>query len=129
MNRCAVGDADTGGDVVIDARGDRDHGCRRDYNLSRAPPSSYVGSDGIAGFRPERRVPVLSTTPATSPDGENGNSGFVWYFPRVINVSKKFSAAAPTFDQDPPASRCLGNLLDSDAIRAIEALAKRGFHM
>ncbi len=39
-------------------------------------------------------APRLSTTPANSAAGENGKAGLVWYFPAMISVSKKFSAAA-----------------------------------
>src|SRR5438067_2435299 len=36
---------------------------------------------------------MLSTTPANSEAGENGNAGFTWYLPAISSVSKKFSAA------------------------------------
>src|SRR6185312_143549 len=38
--------------------------------------------------------PTLSTVPANSAAGENGSGGLVWYLLAIINVSKKFSAAA-----------------------------------
>src|SRR5687767_6525101 len=40
--------------------------------------------------------PRLSTVPANSAPGENGNAGLYWYFPAMISRSKKFSAAAST---------------------------------
>src|SRR5438270_9554719 len=36
---------------------------------------------------------MLSTTPANSEAGENGNGGFTWYLPAISSVSKKLSAA------------------------------------
>src|SRR5260221_3254105 len=44
-------------------------------------------------FRPVTPEPTLSTTPATSAAGENGNGGLIWYLPWIIKRSKKFSAA------------------------------------
>jgi hypothetical protein len=47
--------------------------------------------------------PTLSTTPANSPPGENGNGGLVWYFPAMISVSKKFNPTAATLATTSPA--------------------------
>src|SRR5262245_55121529 len=47
--------------------------------------------------------PTLSTTPANSPPGENGNGGLVWYLPAMISVSKKFNPTAATLATTSPA--------------------------
>src|SRR5205807_3473109 len=39
---------------------------------------------------------TLSTIPANSAPGENGNGGLCWYLPVMIRVSKKLSATAFT---------------------------------
>src|SRR5216683_7039323 len=46
--------------------------------------------------------PTLSTTPANSPPGENGNGGLVWYLPAMIKVSKKFKPTALTLATTSP---------------------------
>ena len=57
-------------------------------------------------FTPPAPGPSASTSPATSPAGENGSSGFAWYLPRVISVSKKLSAAAFTAISASPGPGC-----------------------
>src|ERR1700751_3261133 len=47
-------------------------------------------------------APTLSTTPANSPPGENGNGGLVWYLPAMISVSKKLSPTATTLATTSP---------------------------
>src|SRR5437660_10556215 len=46
--------------------------------------------------------PTLSTTPANSPPGENGNGGLVWYLPAMMRVSKKFNPTATTLATTSP---------------------------
>src|SRR6185437_13639171 len=48
--------------------------------------------------------PTLSTVPANSAAGENGSGGLVWYLLAMINVSKKFKAAALTRTTASPAA-------------------------
>ena len=81
-------------------------------------------------FTPLTPGPTASTTPATSPDGENGSSGFAWYLPRVISVSKKLSAAALTAISASPGPGC-GAAMSSMTRPSgpVEALAKRSFHV
>src|ERR1041384_1682329 len=45
-------------------------------------------------FRPVTPSPMLSTTPAISAAGGNGDGGLIWDLPWSIRMSKKFSAAA-----------------------------------
>src|SRR5262245_2416553 len=56
-------------------------------------------SPGLNAVTP---APTLSTTPANSPPGENGNGGLVWYLPAMISVSKKFSPTAATLATTSP---------------------------
>src|SRR5258706_539563 len=55
------------------------------------------------GLKPVTPGPTLSTTPANSPPGENGNGGLVWYLPAMIRVSKKLSPTAATLATTSPA--------------------------
>src|SRR6266404_5694024 len=61
--------------------------------FSRAPLWPDDATTRSPAFRPATPEPTLSTTPATSAAGENGNGGLIWYLPWIINKSKKFSAA------------------------------------
>src|ERR1700679_3294429 len=61
--------------------------------FSRAPLCPHEATTRSPTFRPVTPAPTLSTTPATSAAGENGNGGLIWYLPWIINRSKKFSAA------------------------------------
>src|SRR5215831_4217518 len=56
-------------------------------------------SPGLNAVTP---APTLSTTPANSPPGENGNGGLVWCLPAMISVSKKFSPTAATLATTSP---------------------------
>src|SRR6266702_148785 len=56
-------------------------------------------SPGLNAVTP---APTLSTTPANSPPGENGNGGLVWYLPAMISVSKKLSPTAATLATTSP---------------------------
>src|SRR4029077_6579384 len=55
------------------------------------------------GWNSSTPGPTLSTTPANSPPGENGNGGLVWDFPAMISVSKKFNPTAATLATTSPA--------------------------
>ena len=48
-------------------------------------------------------APTLSTTPANSAPGENGNGGFAWYLPAMISVSMKLRPTAATLATTSPA--------------------------
>ena len=55
-----------------------------------------IADDPVARAKPVTPGPTLSTMPANSAPGENGKAGLYWYFPAMISVSKKLSAAAST---------------------------------
>src|SRR5258708_1700636 len=61
--------------------------------FSRAPLWPQDATTRSPTFRSVTPAPMLSITPATSADGENGNGGLIWYLPWIIRRSKKFSAA------------------------------------
>src|SRR5438094_10348672 len=54
------------------------------------------------GWNSVTPAPTLSTTPANSPPGENGNGGLVWYLPEMMRVSKKFNPTATTLATTSP---------------------------
>src|ERR1700761_2094535 len=62
--------------------------------FSRAPLWPQDAATRSPGLRSVTSAPTLSTTPAISAAGENGNGGLIWYLPWIIRMSKKFSAAA-----------------------------------
>src|SRR6266566_2726259 len=61
---------------------------------SRAAPEPIQPITRSPGSNPPTPGPTLSTTPANSEAGENGNGGLCWYLPAISSVSKKLSAAA-----------------------------------
>src|SRR5205807_6855117 len=61
--------------------------------FSRAPLWPQDATTRSPTFRSVTPGPTLSTTPATSAAGENGNGGLIWYLPWIIRRSKKFKAA------------------------------------
>src|SRR6201996_3145969 len=61
--------------------------------FSRAPLWPQEAITRSPAFRPLTPEQMLSTMPATSAAGENGNGGLIWYLPWIISRSKKFSAA------------------------------------
>src|SRR3954469_5153874 len=61
--------------------------------FSRAPLCPHEAITRSPGFKSVTPAPTLSTTPATSAAGENGNGGLIWYLPWIIKRSKKSSAA------------------------------------
>src|SRR6202048_1776044 len=54
------------------------------------------------GAKPETPEPTVSTVPANSAPGENGNGGLVWYFPATMRVSRKLRPAAATLATTSP---------------------------
>src|SRR3954453_2039148 len=52
-------------------------------------------------LKPATRSPVSTRVPATSLPGTNGSSGFIWYSPRLISTSGKFTPAMCTSTRTP----------------------------
>ena len=68
--------------------------CARERDLLARRAVAAIAEHAVARRKPVTPAPTLSTTPANSEAGENGNGGLNWYLPAMISVSKKLSAAA-----------------------------------
>ncbi len=97
--------------------------------FSRAAPYPIDATTRSPGLSRVTPSPTASTTPANSAAGENGSVGLSWYFPAMISVSKKFSAAAFTRTTASPESRRgSGISLQFEIVRPAQTGAQNSFH-
>ena len=129
VQRRAVDHRDAGGAVEVERVGDLHHALRGDRDLLARRAEAAIAEHAVAGAKPVTPAPTLSTTPANSEAGENGNGGLNWYLPAMISVSKKLSAADLTATTTSPAARHrIGQVVEFEIVRAAEARAENGFH-
>ena len=130
MDGGAVGDADAGGDLVGDPRRDRDHGRGRDCDLFSCAAISDIGGDPVTRLEARHTAADAFDDAGYLARGRERQFGLRLVFSpcnqRVEEVQRR------GFDLDDDLVRAggrLGNVAYDDTLRAIEALAKRGFHM
>ena len=114
----AVGDGQRGGAVEVEIGGDLDDLVGRDGRAFARRVEIGVAHDAVAGLRTSvTPAPTLSTTPANSPPGENGNGGLIWYLPAMIRVSKKFRPTAATLaTTSPGAGDRIGDVREHEVV-------------
>ena len=116
--------------VEVEIGGELDELVGRRPRCARAPRRRwYSRARGRRARSAVTPAPTLSTTPANSPPGENGNGGLVWYLPAMISVSKKLSPTAATLATTSPGPATgSGMSASTRSSGGAEAGAENGFH-